>query len=86
MAPFSRFLSNHVFKLVTASAATGAISAYGWSQFGGGNCDAGKKAYKIFPPAKDYPNLQSHNNCLANHLTPKIYNALRGKVRLFDDK
>ena len=86
MSPFARYLSNNVIKLVTASVAAGAVSAYGLSQIGvvpESSCDAGKRAYKIFPPKKDYPDLDKHNNCLAHHLTPKMYETLRGKVRLF---
>ena len=79
----TRFLSSYIVKLATASVATGAISAYGLSQMGvasDSNCEAGKKAYKVFPPNKDYPDLANHNNCLAHALTPKLYAALRGKV------
>ena len=86
MAQFTKFLSNNAFKIATASVATCAISAYGLSQLGaasGGGNGSCKKAYKIFAPKKDYPNLQGHNNCLAHHLTPKLYTALRGKVGLF---
>ena len=43
-----------------------------------------KKAYKSFMPKADYPDLSKHNNCLANHLTPTLYNKLRDLVSLCD--
>ena len=39
-----------------------------------------KKAYKAFMPTADFPDLSKHNNCLANHLTPTLYNKLRDLV------
>ena len=40
-----------------------------------------KKAYTRFPAVSDFPDLSKHNNCMANHLTPKMYSKLREKVR-----
>jgi len=39
--------------------------------------EAIRQAYKSFKSDMDYPNLTSHNNCLANHLTPEVYKKLR---------
>ena len=43
-----------------------------------------KKAYKAFMPKADFPDLSKHNNCLANHLTPTLYNKLRDLVSFCD--
>ena len=43
-----------------------------------------KKAYKAFMPKADFPDLSKHNNCLANHLTPTLYNKLRDLAGLYD--
>ena len=39
-----------------------------------------KMAYQNFMPAMDFPDLSKHNNCLANHLTPTLYDKLRNLV------
>ena len=33
-----------------------------------------------FPAMADYPDLRSHNNLMAKHLTPRLYSKLRDKV------
>ena len=43
-----------------------------------------KKAYRSFMPASDFPDLSKHNNCLANHLTPTLYDKLRNLVSFCD--
>ena len=43
-----------------------------------------KKAYRSFMPTSDFPDLSKHNNCLANHLTPTLYNKLRDLVSFCD--
>lgn len=39
-----------------------------------------RQAYRCFAPAIDFPDLTQHNNCMANHLTPKLYAKLRDRV------
>jgi hypothetical protein len=33
----------------------------------------GTGAYKKFPPSADYPDLSTHNNVMATHLSPQVY-------------
>ena len=41
-----------------------------------------RSAYQKFASSADYPNLHTHNNCLANHLNPTLYKKLRSKVSM----
>ena len=61
------------------------ITAYsGYSVYSTGSCKSPLRlAYQKFMPMMDCPDLSEHNNCMANHLTPKLYAKLRDRVRYF---
>ena len=83
MASFVNFASRNFTKAVAA--AGGAFAAFNASKYIGesneGECGSGRSAYAKFPAANDFPDLTKHNNCMATHLTEKVYKKLRDLVR-----
>ncbi len=83
MASFVNFASRNFTKAVAA--AGGAFAAFNASKYIGesneGACGSGRSAYAKFPAANDFPDLAKHNNCMATHLTEKVYKKLRDLVR-----
>ena len=87
MAFLSSFGRSFVSKIaVGVSAVAGAaVYASGQGTSAEGACSkALRQANRNFLPGNDFPDLSKHNNCLANHLTPTLYNKLRDLVSLCD--
>ncbi|KAK3699924.1 hypothetical protein QZH41_016586 [Actinostola sp. cb2023] len=72
-------------RVLVASVIGLGVSAYAAAKYfsSGGSSFRFSKFYGIrreFHAMDDYPDLRHHNNCMANHLTPRLYTKLRNKV------
>ena len=69
--------------LTTIGVGTGALLAAKLLSGRGGNSYGGKfggaAARARIHALDDYPDLRGHNNCMAHHLSPRVYTKLKDK-------
>jgi len=77
----SRLFSFTNKKTLAALGACAGLAVAATISINSGSCKSSvRKAYQKFVPMMDCPDLSEHNNCMANHLTPKLYAKLRDRV------
>jgi creatine kinase len=77
-----KVLSNKREILIVSAIGLG-VSAYAAAKFfssSGSLCSKNYGSHRQFHAMDDYPDLRTHNNCMATHLSPRLYSKLKDAV------